>query len=91
MHTIRVIAGGFLLLALCLLIGRWTGDPTPAVGLAKAAKVFIPIWFVGAGINMWIGVSKAGYSVAEEAPTFLVVFAVPVAAALLVWWSITRG
>jgi hypothetical protein len=91
MHTIRVIAGGLLVLALCLLIGRWTGGPTPVVGLAEAAKIFIPIWFVAAGINMWIGVSKAGYSVAEEVPTFLVVLAVPVAAALLVWWSITRG
>ena len=91
MHTIRVIAGGFLLLAFCLLIGRWTGSPTAAVGLAKAAKVFLPLWFVAAAINMWIGVSKAGYSVAEEARTFAVVFGVPVAAALLVWWSVARG
>jgi hypothetical protein len=91
MHTIRVIAGGFLLLALCLLIGRWTGNPTPAVGLAKAAKLFVPLWFVVAAINMWRGVSKAGYSVAEEAPIFGVVFGVPVAAALLVWWSVARG
>jgi hypothetical protein len=91
MHTTRVIAGGFLLLALCLLTGRWTGSPTPAVSLAKAAKLFVPLWFVLAAINMWIGVSKAGYSVAEETPTFAVVFAVPVAAALLVWWSVARG
>ena len=38
---------------------------------------------------MWIGVSRAGYSVADEAPVFLVVFGVPAAvAALLAWrWS----
>jgi hypothetical protein len=36
-------------------------------------------------------VAKAGYSVAEEAPIFLVVFAVPAALALLVAWSLARG
>ena len=35
---------------------------------------------------MWIGVTRAGYSVAEEAPIFLLVFAVPAAMALLVLW-----
>jgi hypothetical protein len=68
-HTVKVIAGGLLLLALCVLIGRVSG-----------AKLFIPLWLVGAGINMWIGVTRAGYSVA---PIFLVVFAVPAVVALL--------
>ena len=90
-HTIKVIAGGLALLALCLVIGRWVGGPTPAVGLVKAVKVFVPLWLVAAGINMWVGVSKAGYSVAEEVPFFLVVFAVPTAVALLVLWRATRG
>jgi len=85
-HTLKVIAGGMALLGLCLLVGRWLGGPVPAVGLAKAIKVFIPLWFVAAGINMWVGVAKAGYSVAEEAPIFLAVFAVPTAVALVVWW-----
>jgi len=62
-HTIKVIAGGLVLLALCLLIGRWVGGATPAIGLVRAVKVFVPLWFIAAGINMWVGVSKAGYSV----------------------------
>ncbi len=90
-HTVKVIAGGFVLLALCLLVGRFMGDPSPATGLAIAAKVFIPLWLIAAGINMWVGVAKAGYSVADEAPIFLVVFAVPVAVALLVLWRVSRG
>ncbi|HXM39143.1 MAG TPA: hypothetical protein VN908_10870 [Gemmatimonadales bacterium] len=65
-HTIKVIAAGFGLLGLCLLIGAWLGSPTPVMGLVTAAKVFIPLWLLGAGINMWLGVTKAGYSVAEE-------------------------
>jgi hypothetical protein len=90
-HTIKVIFGGFLLLGLCLLIGRWIGGATPAAGLATAAKAFIVLWLIAAGMNMWLGVAKAGYSVAEEAPIFLVVFAVPVAVAVLVLWRLSRG
>ena len=71
-HTIKVIVGGLALLALCLAIGRWVGGPTPAVGLANAVKVFVPLWLVAAGINMWLGVSRAGYSFAEEVPFFLI-------------------
>jgi hypothetical protein len=40
---------------------------------------------------MWVGVAKAGYAVAEEAPIFLVVFAVPAVVALLVLWWLSRG
>jgi hypothetical protein len=90
-HTIKVIFGGFLLLGLCLLIGRWIGGAAPAAGLATAAKAFIVLWLIAAGMNMWLGVAKAGYSVAEEAPIFLVVFAIPVAVALLVLWRLSRG
>lgn len=91
MHTIKVIAGGFLLLVLCLLVGRLMGGPSPAAAVATAAKVFLPLWLVAAGVNMWIGVSKAGYSVADEVPVMAVVFAVPAVAALLVWWLAARG
>lgn len=90
MHTIRIVALGFALLAGCLFVGRWLG-PSQAAGYVQAAKVFIPLWAIGAGINMWVGVSKAGYSVAEETPVFLVAFTIPVAAALLVWWCYSRG
>ena len=90
-HTIKVIAGGLVFLALCLLVARWIGGPSPAAALVTAAKVFIPLWLVAAGINMWLGVSKAGYSVAEEAPIFLVVFAIPAAVALMVLWRLSRS
>jgi multisubunit Na+/H+ antiporter MnhF subunit len=91
MHTVKVIAGGLILLAVCLLIGRFVGGPAPPDGVVGAAKLFIPLWLIIAGINLWIGVSRAGYTVAEEAPIFLVVFAVPAAIALLVVWGVSRG
>jgi hypothetical protein len=39
---------------------------------------------------MWLGVSKAGYSVRDEAPIFLLVFAIPSALALLAWWKLPQ-
>lgn len=82
MHTIKVLTIAFALLGLCLAIAKFTvGKP------AGGALWFIPIWFVGAGINMYIGVSKAGYSVREEIPFFLLVFSIPAAIAVAVWWK----
>jgi hypothetical protein len=85
MHTVIVLAVGFGVLGLCTLAGRILGG---VPGAATAALVFLPLWFVGAGINMYVGVKRAGYSVAHEAPIFLVVFAVPAAVALLAWWKL---
>jgi hypothetical protein len=85
MHTVIVLAIGFGLLGLCALVGRGLGD-TAAAG--TAALVFIPLWLIGAGINMYAGIKKAGYSVADEAPIFFVVFAIPAAAALFLWWRL---
>jgi hypothetical protein len=87
-HTIKVIAGGFALLAVCLLVGRSMGAGQSLV--ARSALVFVALWFVGAGINMWLGVSRAGYSVREEAPIFFAVFLIPAAVALFVWWRYSR-
>ncbi len=89
MHTIKVLAAGFALLVACLLFGRSLGQP--GTGLVLGAKLFVPLWLVGAAINMWIGVSRAGYSVADEAPVFLLVFGLPAAVALLVVWRSARG
>jgi len=86
MRTVLIILGGFLLLGICVLVGRWLGgDNTKA--MVFAAQVFIPIWLAAAGINMWVGVAQAGYTVAEELPIFLVIFALPAAAAAFVWWK----
>ena len=82
MHTLKVIAIGFAVLVACSAAGYFT---TGTAGLSRAALVFLPLWAIGAGINMYLGVKRAGYSVADEAPIFLVVFAVPAAVALGAW------
>ena len=86
-HTIKVIVAGFVLLAGCLLIGRLIGGANPSTGVSRAALVFVPLWAIAAGINMWLGVAKKGYSIKEEIPFFFIVFLIPAAVALLIWWS----
>jgi len=90
MHTIKVLAGGFLLLGVFLVFGRWIGGGSSSA-LTIAASCFIPVWLIAAGVNLWVGVARAGYSVADEAPIFLLVFAVPAAAAGFLWWRFSRG
>jgi len=84
-HTAIVIGIGFVVLAACLVVGRAVGGAT---AVATAALVFFPIWLLGAAVNMAIGVRRAGYTVAEEAPVFLIVFAVPALLALFLRWRL---
>lgn len=88
MHMAMVIGGGIVLLGLFLLFGKLWGGAEPAFALA--AKLFMPAWLAIALVNMWIGVTRAGYSVREELPILAVVFAVPAALALLVAWRVAR-
>ena len=88
MHVAMVIGGGTVLLGLCLLFGRlWGGT---GHDYAAATGVFVPIWGVIALTNMWIGVTKAGYSVKDELPILLFVFAGPVVLAGLAIWRLAR-
>ena len=84
MHTVYVIAAGLLLLGLFALSARGLSDPT---GMRRRRLLlgFIPAWFACAAYNMWVGVSQAGYSIGDELPIFLVVFAVPAMLALWLW------
>ena len=90
MRTAVIIAAGLILLAIFVLIGRFVGSPV-ASAMAKGALYFLPVWFIAAAVNMWMGVAKAGYSVAEEAPIFALIFAVPAAVALFAWWHYSRA
>jgi hypothetical protein len=77
---IIIIGIGFALLGLCLGLGSLAGG---AAKLKVAALVFIGLWFVAAAANMYVGVTRAGYSFMEELPIFLLIFLVPAAVAVL--------
>lgn len=85
MHTLLVIGVGLVLLAACLWLGQLAGG-TP--GMLRAALAFLPLWLLGAALNLYVGVHSAGYGVREELPVFLVVLAVPVAVALFAAWRL---
>jgi hypothetical protein len=88
MHTVIVIAVGLIVLGASLFIGQALGG---AAGMARAALYFLPLWLIGAGLNMYVGVKSAGYAVSEETPVFLIVFAIPALIALLTWWRLPHG
>ena len=88
MHMVMVIGGGIVLLGLFLLFGRLWGGGVPDYALA--AKLFVPLWAVIALTNMWVGVTKAGYSVKDELPILVVIFAVPAVLAGLAIWRLGR-
>jgi len=83
-----VIGAGLLQLSVFVLFGWLWGAST--AGMATAAKLFVPVWLVVAVINMWVGVNHAGYTVRQEAPILLLVFAVPTVIAGLVAWQLSR-
>ncbi|MFD1703607.1 hypothetical protein ACFSCV_11405 [Methylopila henanensis] len=89
MHMLLVIVGGCLTLSTFALFGKlWGGD---VAGVGAALKVFIPVWLVISLVNMWVGVTKAGYTVTQELPILLVVFAVPAAIAAAAAWRLTSA
>lgn len=88
MHMLLVIAGGVILLGVFALFGKlWGAD---VAGIAAGARLFIPVWLVGAITNMWVGVTKAGYTVAQELPILAVVFIVPAILAAALAWQLAK-
>ena len=88
MHVALVIGGGAVLLGLFLLFGKLWGSTT--ADCALAAKLFITVWALVELTNMWVGVTKAGYSVKDELPILVIVFAAPAVLAGLAIWRLAR-
>ena len=85
MRTGLFLIARFLMLAAALLLGRLFSANYPGATLV-ATVAYVALWFAIAAANMWIGVARAGYSVAEELPIFALIFALPAAVAILLKW-----
>jgi hypothetical protein len=85
MRSILFLVVGFLLLAVCLLLGRLFSTNYPNA-LYAATVVFVSTWMVISAANLWVGVSKAGYPVSDEFPIFLMIFGVPAVVAVVLKW-----
>ena len=87
MRTPLFLLVGFLLLAASMLLEKLFSSNYPGATYA-ATVIFVALWLVIAAANMWVGVAKAGYSLNEELPIFLLIFAVPTIVAIFVKWRI---
>jgi hypothetical protein len=86
MRTLIIIVIGLGFWAGCIAITRLAGKFSPAA-MTAATWTFVAIWFVAAATNMWVGVSRAGYSFQDELPIFLLIFLLPTAVALFAKWK----
>ena len=64
-----LLAIGFLLLAACLLLGRLFSAKYPSA-MHTATIAFISLWLLISAFNLWVGVTKAGYTAADELQFF---------------------
>jgi hypothetical protein len=87
MRTVLFLIAGFLMLAASLLLGRLFSANYPGATVV-AIVAFVALWFAIAAANMWVGVARAGYSVAEELPIFSLIFALPAAVAIFLKWKL---
>lgn len=87
MRTALIMLAGLVLLGFTLAGGRYVGGTS---AMLIGVKVFVIVWLVLALFNLWMGVSGAGYSLAEELPIFLLVFFIPAGAAAIAWWKLSR-
>jgi len=87
MRTVLFLAVGFLLLAAFLLLARLFSADYPSAKYA-ATVAFIVCWLLISAFNLWVGVPKNGYTVADELPIFILIFAVPAAVAVILKWRL---
>ena len=86
MRTALFLLSGFLFLAASLIVGKLFSENYPAA-TTVATVLFVAAWLVLAGANLWVGVARAGYSVAAELPIFALIFGVPAVAAIVARWK----
>jgi hypothetical protein len=86
MRTALIILSGFVVWGVCLAMARFAANACES-SMTVATAIFVVVWFVAAGFNMWMGVTKAGYSFREELPIFLVIFLLPTMVAVVVKWK----
>jgi len=86
MRTLLIILGGLVLWGATLGVARLVGG-SAALSSWTATGVFAVAWFLLAAANMWIGISRAGYSFLEELPIFLVIYLLPVTVAVFAKWK----
>jgi hypothetical protein len=86
-RTALFLIAGISLLCAAMLLGKLFSTHYPWATFA-ATIAFVAIWLIASGANLWVGVSRAGYLLADELPIFLLIFGVPALAAVLLKWKV---
>jgi hypothetical protein len=89
MRTLLFLLVGLLLLTASMMLGKLFSSNYPGATFA-ATVIFVALWLGISGVNLWVGVAKAGYSLKEEFPIFLLIFSVPTIVAILLKWRILK-
>jgi hypothetical protein len=87
MRTAIIILAGFVVWGMCLGVAKIAANASSS-SMSFATVIFVALWFAAAGVNLWMGVAKAGYSFREELPIFLLIFLAPTIVAVLVNWKV---
>ena len=85
MRTPLFLLVGFLLLTACALLGRLFSSNYPGATYT-ATFAFVTLWLLISTANLWVGVAKAGYTLNDEFPIFLLIFSVPTIVAIVLKW-----
>jgi hypothetical protein len=87
MRTTLILTAGFFLLGALLIFSKLFTEHFPSATM-WATYGFLAVWLLATGVNLWVGVSKAGYSFNEELPIMLLLFAVPAVTAIVLKWKV---
>ena len=86
MRTAFILASGLMIFAGVFIYARLFVQHYPGA-IAMSAYGFIGFWLAATSFNLWVGVNHAGYSLREELPIMLVLFAIPAVVALATKWK----
>lgn len=86
MRTALFLLASLLLLGGIQIVAKLFSQNYPSATLWGTAA-FVVVWLAITVFNMWIGVARAGYSVAEELPILLLLFGVPAIVAIVLKWK----
>ena len=81
LRTVRFIVSGFFVFLLLL----FTTQRSDQAAVRRISLTFIAAWFLVVVGNMWYGVTRAGYGVAEELPIAFLIILPPAVPAAVVW------
>lgn len=87
MRTTIILAAGLLLFAAIAMFSKLFSNYYPGA-TTWGLYIFLTLWLIATGFNMWVGVSKAGYSFSEELPIMLLLYSVPAVVAIIFKWKI---